>query len=129
MLGRRRLGVLLLCIGLACSRPVAREPVTVTFLDIEWEGPDPLTELANDLQEFTRETGIHVKRLPAPSGSLSQLALWRELLQKGAAAPDVCGIDVIWPGILSQYLIDLKPYFSADLASQDPGVVASYTLG
>jgi trehalose/maltose transport system substrate-binding protein len=126
---RRLLGVLLLCVGLACSRKAAREPVTVTFLDIEWEGPDQLSELAKDLQEFTRQTGIQVNRLPAPSGSLSQLALWRELLQKGGAAPDVCGIDVIWPGMLDQYLIDLKPYFGANLSSQDPAVVASYTLG
>ncbi len=124
-----RLGLILLCLGVACSRKVAREPVTLTFLDIEWEGPDQLDRLARDLQEFTRQTGIHVKRLPAPSGSLTQLALWRELLQKGAAGPDVCGIDVIWPGMLEPYLIDLKPYFAADLSSQDPVVMASYTLG
>src|SRR5262245_3367626 len=124
-----RLGLILLCCGLACSPKVAREPVTVTFLDIEWEGPDELDALARDLEEFTRVTGIQVKRLPAPSGSLNQLALWRELLQKGAAAPDVCGIDVIWPGMLDQYLIDLKPYFGANLSSQHPAVVASYTLG
>jgi len=125
----RRLGLILLCCGLACSRKAPRDPVTVTFLDIEWEGPDQLERLARDLQEFTRETGIQVKRLPAPSGSLTQLALWRQLLQQGAAGPDVCGIDVIWPGMLDLYLIDLKPYFGADLASQDPVVVASYTLG
>jgi trehalose/maltose transport system substrate-binding protein len=125
----RRLGLILLCCGLACSRKAAREPATVTFLDIEWEGPDQLTALTRDLQEFTRETGIRVNRLPAPSGSLTQLALWRELLQKGDAGPDVCGIDVIWSGMLDQYLIDLKPYFGADLSSNDPVVVASYTLG
>ena len=125
----RGLGILLLCCNLACSRKAAREPITVTFLDIEWEGPAKLAELGRDLEEFTRDSGIHVKRLPAPSGSLNQLALWRELLQKGAAAPDVCGIDVIWPGMLDQYLVDLKPYFGSELASQFPVVVASYTLG
>ena len=81
------------------------------------------------MQDFTRETGIQVKRLPAPDGSLNQLALWRDLLQKASATPDVYGVDVVWPGILSQYFIDLQPYFAEDLASQPPVVVASYTVG
>ena len=123
------LGVLLLSLGLACSRRSSPEPVTVTFLDVEWEAPDELPGLARDLQDFTRETGIQVKRLPRPDGSLNQLALWRELLQRGAAAPDVCCINVIWSGILNQYLMDLKPHFAAELPSQDKVVVASYTVG
>jgi trehalose/maltose transport system substrate-binding protein len=85
--------------------------------------------LGQDLQDFTRETGIQVKRLPRPNGSLNQLALWRELLQKGAAGPDVVSIDVVWSGILDRYLMDLKPYFAAELSSQNPVVVASYTVG
>jgi trehalose/maltose transport system substrate-binding protein len=123
------LGILLLSLCLDCSRQPPREPVTVTFLDIEWDANDQLPGLARDLQDFTRETGIRVKRLPRPEGSLNQLALWRELLQKGAATPDVCGIDVIWPGMLSPYLMDLKPYFASELSSQYPAVVASYTVG
>jgi ABC-type glycerol-3-phosphate transport system substrate-binding protein len=41
----------------------------------------------------------------------------------------VYGIDVIWSGIFSQYFLDLKPYFSAELSSQYPVVAASYTVG
>jgi trehalose/maltose transport system substrate-binding protein len=103
--------------------------VVVTFLDVEWDAPDKLTGLAEDLQEFTRETGIEVKRLPRPEGPFNQLALWRELLQGGAATPDVCGIDVIWSGILDSYLLDLKPYFANEISSQYPVVIASYTVG
>src|SRR6516225_2900823 len=123
------LGVLLLSLCLDCSRQPPHEPITVTFLDIEWDANDRLPGLARDLQDFTRETGVQVKRLPRPAGSLNQLALWRELLQKGSATPDVCGIDVIWPGILSKYLMDLKPYFATELSSQYPVVAASYTVG
>lgn len=123
------LGVLLLYSGTGCSKHSNHEPVTITFLDVEWEAPDQLPGLGQDLQEFTRETGIQVKRLPAPDGSLNQLKLWRELLQKGSTTPDVYGIDVVWPGILSQYLLDLKPYFTNEIASQSPVVVASYTVG
>jgi len=123
------LEILLLSLGLACSRQSEREPLTVTFLDLEWEAPNQLPRLARDLQDFTRETGIRVERLPAPEGSLNKLALWRQLLQQGTAAPDVYSIDVIWSAILDQYLMDLKPYFANDLSSQYPVVVASYTVG
>src|SRR5579871_4297462 len=94
-----RLGILLLCLGLGCSRQSSHDPVTVTFLDIEYDTPDQLPGLAKDLQAFTRETGIRVRRLPRPEGSLNQLVMWRELLEKGGATPDVYGIDVIWSGI------------------------------
>ncbi|MCU1239954.1 MAG: Maltose/maltodextrin transporter, substrate binding periplasmic protein MalE [Candidatus Acidoferrum typicum] len=123
------LGILLVALGLGCSRQSSREPVTVTFLDIEYDTPDRLPGLAQDLLAFTQETGIRVKRLPRPEGSLNQLAMWRELLQKGGATPDVYGIDVIWSGIFNQYLLDLKPYFATELSSQRPVVAASYTVG
>jgi trehalose/maltose transport system substrate-binding protein len=125
----RMLGVLLLSLCLGCSRQPPREPVTVTFLDIEWDANNRLPGLAQDLQDFTQATGIQVTRLPRPAGSLNQLTLWRELLQKGIGTPDVYGIDVIWSGILSQYSMDLRPYFATDLSSQYPVVVASYTVG
>lgn len=121
--------VLLVCLCLACSSRSLPEPVTLTFLDVEWEASDQLAGLAEDLRAFTRETGIQVRRLPAPDSSLSQLALWKELLQQGTGSPDVVGIDVIWSGILNQYLVDLRPYLSSDLFSQDPMVLASYSVG
>ncbi len=123
------LGILLLFFGLGCSRQSSNAPVTVTFLDIEYDTPDRLPGLAQDLQAFTQETGIRVKRLPRPEGSLNQLAMWRELLQKGGATPDVYGIDVIWSGIFNRYLLDLKPYFATELSSEYPVVAASYTVG
>jgi trehalose/maltose transport system substrate-binding protein len=123
------LAILLLSLGFGCSRQSSHEPVTVTFLDIEYDTPDRLPGLALDLQAFTQETGIRVKRLPRPEGSLNQLVMWRELLQSGAPTPDVYGIDVIWSGIFNRYLMDLKPYFVTELSSQYPVVVASYTVG
>jgi trehalose/maltose transport system substrate-binding protein len=119
--------LLLLCSG--CSRQSSHAPVTVTYLDVEWDTPDLMPGAAKDLQDFTQETGIQVKRLPRPDGSFNQLALWRELLQKGNGTPDVVSMDVIWSGMLNQYLMDLKPYFATELSLQNPVVLASYTLG
>jgi trehalose/maltose transport system substrate-binding protein len=121
-------GVLLLALGLEGCRTTARQPVTVTVLDPEWSQPDELPGAEQMSQEFTRQTGILVNHLPVPETSLSQLGLWLKLLREGGPAPDVLGIDVIWPGILDPYLIDLKPYLDADLSSEDPELVASYTV-
>ena len=118
-----------LCLASACSKRTSHEPVTLTFLDVEWDTPDRLPALTRDLQDFTQKTGILVKRLPRPDGSLDQLALWRQQLEKGAAGPDLVSIDVIWSGMLSQYLLDLKPYFASELSSQNPAVLSSYTVG
>jgi trehalose/maltose transport system substrate-binding protein len=122
--------ILLFSLGLNGSRPSSDEPVTIMFLDPEWSHDVSERSVLPDerLQEFTRQTGIRVKHLPAPESGLDQLSLARELLRKGNSSPDVYGIDVIWPGILSEDLIDLKPYFAAELSSEDPDLVASYAV-
>ena len=122
-------GILFLLFVMAGCQRSSPEPVTVTFLDVEWDTSTLNPGLGHELQDFTKKTGIQVNRLPRPDGSLNQLALWRELLQKGAAAPDVVSIDVIWSGILNPYLMDLKPYFAEQVFSQNPVVLASYTVG
>ena len=87
---------ILLSLAVACSQKPLHEPVTLTFLDVEWDTPDRLPELARDLQQFTQQTGIQIKRLPRPDGSLDQLALWHQQLEKGPSGPDLVSIDVIW---------------------------------
>jgi trehalose/maltose transport system substrate-binding protein len=81
-----------------------------------------------ELEQFTRETGIQVKLLPSPESAREKLALWQGLLRTGASNPDVYGIDVIWPRILNEYLIDLKPYFANEMLLQFPAIAASYTV-
>jgi hypothetical protein len=50
---------LLLCSSLSCSRHASPEPVTLTYLDVEWEAPDELSEYgatcraSHGKQEFT----------------------------------------------------------------------------
>ena len=122
-------GILLLAfVPLSCRN--SPEPVTVTFLD-----PEGLLDLGDRrmisdsaLQEFTQETGIRVNHLPTPQDNREQLRLASELLRSGAATPDVYGVDTIWSGALSEYLIDLKPYLSSEMPVADPEVLASYMV-
>jgi trehalose/maltose transport system substrate-binding protein len=111
-----------------CSRPSVHEPITLTLLDQRWVSKKFVEEYEQELQQFTRETGIQVKFPPTPESAREQLALWRELLATGAAGPDVYAIDVIWPGILNEYFIDLEPYFASEIPAFFPVMVSSYTV-
>ena len=123
----------------------ADRPVTVTILDPEWSQPEVLPEMAGnnggqkssvpsrarqtgETERFVRETGIRVEHLPSPETSLGQLDLARKLLRERSTSPDLLGVDVIWPQIIDEYLLDLKPHFSSELSSLDPELVASYTV-
>ena len=109
---------------------ISKEPVTVTFVDPEWS--KDLTErtlIADDrLKDFTQQTGIAVKHLPTPETTLDQLDLVRKLLRQESTSPDVDGVDVIWPGVLSEELMDLKPYLATELSAINADMVASYTV-
>src|SRR6266404_7345286 len=119
--------VLLLLLLEGCTRPSFHEPVTLTLLE-EWTTKTLSAAREQELQQFTRETGIRVKLLPSPESAREKLALWQELLGTGASGPDVYGIDVIWPQILNEDFIDLKPYFAGEISAQFPALAASYTV-
>jgi trehalose/maltose transport system substrate-binding protein len=60
---------------------------------------------------------------------VEQLATWRKLLESGAAVPDVYAIDVIWPEILADDLIDLKTYVpEQEVAAHFPELIANNTV-
>jgi trehalose/maltose transport system substrate-binding protein len=110
-----------------CARQSVHEPVILTLLE-EWTSRSFSDARQQELQQFTRETGIRVNLLPSPESARQKLVLWKELLGKGASDPDVYGIDVIWPGILSESFIDLRPYFPKEISLQFPGMAAAFTV-
>jgi trehalose/maltose transport system substrate-binding protein len=110
-----------------CARKSPPEPVTLTLLE-EWTTRTFGEGRQQELEQFTRETGIRVRLLPSPESARDKLALWKELLATGAAGPDVFGIDVIWPQILNEYFIDLRPYFVTEIPLAFPAIAASYVV-
>jgi trehalose/maltose transport system substrate-binding protein len=101
--------------------------ILVTVIDQGWLASGP--RLTPEVEEFTRETGIRVQIMPAPEGAVEQLATWRKLLDSHAEAPDVYAVDVIWPRLLADNLIDLKPYVpQKDIAAHFPELIANYTV-
>ena len=126
---KRNPGTLLLVLALLCTGPApAQETITLTFLDAELSVPDVQLRPEPELEDFTRQTGIRVRHIPGPEGTLDQLGLWRESLARKTGAPDLYTIDVVWPEILGDDLVDLRTLLASELAAEDPVAVASYTV-
>ena len=78
--------------------------------------------------DFTREKGIPTKSIPMPNQSSLALSIYQEASITKAPI-DVYQIDVVWPGIMLENVLDLKPYFSeAELSEFFPRLVANNTI-
>jgi trehalose/maltose transport system substrate-binding protein len=117
---------LILCLE-SCNNSSV-EPVTITLLDPGWPDKEFSDWRDHEVADFTGETGIQVKLLPAPETALDQLTLWRKLLDSGLDAPDVYAIDIIWPALLAEQFIDLKPYLAQDTGADFPWLVSNDTV-
>lgn len=120
--------LLLLVWPIAACRQKQPEPVTITFVDPEWSHDmSPRRDIMDEtLRQFTKQTGIQIRHLPAPESVADQLSLTSQMLDRSTA--DVYGIDVIWPGILQSKLLDLAPHFVSQLAAMDPEIIANFTV-
>jgi trehalose/maltose transport system substrate-binding protein len=119
--------ILSLALALGACRHPAKEPVTLGYERLGWSQPDELPTAEPLNYQFTRETGIDLKPIPVPESTLDQLELSRKLLRSGPGL-DVLGIDVIWPGVLSEDLADLRPYLAAELPTLQPELISKYEV-
>jgi trehalose/maltose transport system substrate-binding protein len=122
--------LLVLSAAQACNKTNQAAPeMVLTIIDQSWLDKPSQALLSEELRQFTLETGIRVQVLPAPEVALEQLDTWRNLLESGAKVPDIYGIDVIWPGILADNLVDLKAYVpEQEIAAQFPELVRNNTV-
>lgn len=108
---------------------VTTQPATITYLG------DPV----GNLPEVDRETvaafqaacpHITVNVVPGPASASDVLAQYLTMFEGRSGDIDVLRVDVIWPGILAENLVDLKPYFSqAELDAHFPGYITNNTIG
>lgn len=132
--GRYGLLTILICFWCSsCNRPVpSSRKVTLVLVDRGWFEQKYRDLMDRQFQEFKARTGIDVQLLPGPESAAGQLALWQKLLRHGPEPeqvhPDVFGIDVIWPGILADALLDLKPYVKDESANDFPDLIANWTV-
>jgi trehalose/maltose transport system substrate-binding protein len=106
----------------------ATQPVTITF--IGW-GPATLSELTADrsvLTQFTKKTGIQVKFIVGPESMTDRLQLYLDALERKSSTPDVLYTDVVWPGVLAEYTVDLKPYTADEVKLVMPTALQNNTV-
>lgn len=83
----------------------------------------------NLIEQFEAETGYTVDLILAPDSATENLAQQLEILESGAATVDVFQIDVIWPGIMAQYAIDLHEYIPPEEVAQHfPAIIENNTV-
>jgi trehalose/maltose transport system substrate-binding protein len=113
-----------------CQRSAApASDITVTLIDQSWLDKEYQDRRTEEISGFTRETGIRVKVLPSSEAPVEQLSTWLSLLGSEAKIPDVYAVDVIWPKILADNLIDLKAYVPAEeITAHAPDLVANDTV-
>ena len=125
------LSLVLLLPTLSCNRTKSDTPASppvVTF--IGW-GPATQRELSMDqgvFDQFSAQTGIHVDFIPGPESMTERLDLYRRYLGSKSATPDVYYIDIVWPAVLGDQLVDLKQYLAKDAADQLDAQVQNDTV-
>jgi trehalose/maltose transport system substrate-binding protein len=124
----KRKALILLALALVGCRRTPREPVTLNYPHGWAFRPDELATRAKLSQQFTRETGIHVRDIPTPESTYDQLELYRRLLRQGSSGADLIGIDPIWSDLLAPDLIDLKTYLAPEISSVSAELLPSYTV-
>jgi trehalose/maltose transport system substrate-binding protein len=81
-------------------------------------------------QAWAAEKGQQVEVLQSPAAADARLALFQQMLAAGSSDVDVFQVDVVWPGTLGGYFIDLRPYFDdATIKRNFPAAVENDTVG
>jgi trehalose/maltose transport system substrate-binding protein len=109
----------------ACGGGPKPEPVRLTVFGVGLQVGEQLRTDA--LDEFTRETGVEVDLIPTLGTSTEQLKLALKLLRRGVAAPDLYVMDVIWPGMMHEHLLDLTGYANGETQRHAPALIENNT--
>ena len=80
-------------------------------------------------EAWAQKTGNTVNVIQVPNETGDRLALYQQQLAAKCADVDVYMIDVIWPGLIGQHLVDLKKYIpQADVQAHFPAIVQNNTV-
>lgn len=79
-------------------------------------------------EEWAKKTGHTVKLFSTPQNSADILGLYRKMFAAKSKDVDVITVDVVWPGMIGQHLLDLKPYSKGEEANHFPAIVENNTL-
>ena len=78
---------------------------------------------------WARRTGNEVRTFSPPNNPTEALALYRQLLGAKSTDIDIILIDAVWPGVLKDHLLDLKPLAHGVEREHFPAIIQNNTVG
>lgn len=78
--------------------------------------------------DWSKKTGHEVKLFTIPNSTTDILALFRQLFAAKSPDLDVVNVDVVWPGVIKDHLLDLRPYSKGVEKDHFPAIVANNTV-
>ena len=116
------------CLGLLCLSYTGVSPAATISLSCSALGKE--FELCRQgAQAWAKRSGHGVRFVSTPNASSEQLALYQQLLAAHAPDIDVLQIDVVWPGILANHLLDLRAAAAGSVQEHFPTIIANNTVG
>ena len=114
--------------ALLCAAFLAA-PASAATLTLACESPGIGAELCElSAREWAKKTGHTVKMVTIPLSSSERLSLYKQLLTAESPLVDVYMIDIVWPGIMADSLLDLKAQAAATIKDHFPAIVKNNTV-
>ena len=79
-------------------------------------------------EAWSQKTGHTVKLFTIPNSTTDILALFRQMFAAKSADLDVINVDVVWPGVIKDHLVDLSKYSKGVEKEHFPAIVANNTV-
>ena len=76
-----------------------------------------LTLCQEGVRAWEEKTGHSVDVVSTPNSSTERLSLYQQILSANSSDIDVMQIDVVWPGLLANHLLDLREVLGDDAAA------------
>jgi trehalose/maltose transport system substrate-binding protein len=83
----------------------------------------------DSVNQWSEKTGHTVNVLRTPDSSSERLVMYQMLLREKHDTVDVFQIDVVWPGLLGKYLLDLSKYIpKKDINAHSASLITNNTI-
>ena len=77
---------------------------------------------------WSEQTGHEVQVVSTPNSATERLSLYQQLLAAQSGDVDIFQIDVVWPGMLANHLIDLSEYTNGAEDEHFPPLIRNNTV-
>ncbi|WNG33763.1 ABC transporter substrate-binding protein [Archangium violaceum] len=80
-------------------------------------------------EAWAKKNGHEIKLVSGSTDASEQLTVMQQQLAAGSTDVDIYRVDIVWPGILGNHFIDLKPYIPEEVVKQHfPAIVQNNTV-